>query len=500
MSITEKNILNIGHRSAVCVLWLLLSLFFMPSPANAVQAVKQKNGSGYEYVMKINRAALALVESNVVVSLQMTAIQDLPATQSVVLVPLLVDTLTQRQVEFPMIFINSRNQQIHFDRFLREDYPDAIALRKKNGEDLDIDYLRTVRHEPWMDGAVLKLRKQSCACNNPKDRGETVVATFGQKEMPHINLYPVYVTPPADNTIKVREERGSAYLCFEVNKWDIKPDYMSNPVELMKIHNSVNLVKNDSDVTIRKMTIEGYASPEGPNDRNLMLSENRTEALKQYLFATNIATGIQIEASGRGENWPGFMQYLREHPGIPQYGHLYSIATSSLSPDEKERQMRKETPEGFSYVLKNVFPALRCTNYTVVYTVRPFTIEESERVFETRPINLNLNEIYRLADKYANDREKYYAIIRKAYMLYPNDSYINLTMACLAIKQGEVDEATEYLKKVKDCPERTMNEGLVAYLKGDFKEAVRLVEQASLRGVKTATLQLEEFKKLTHKK
>ena len=162
--------------------------------------------------------------------------------------------------------------------------------------------------------------------------------------------------------------------------------------------------------------------------------------------------------------------------------------------------MRKEAPEGFTYVVRNAFPSLRCTNYVVIYTVRPFTLEESERVFETRPVNLNLNEIYRLADKYAKDEEKYYSIIRKAYMLYSDDSYINLTMAYLAIKKGEADEAAQYLEKVKACPEKTMNEGLVAYLKGDTEKAFTLVEQARQKGVKQAEQQLQEFAKLKQHK
>ena len=136
--------------------------------------------------------------------------------------------------------------------------------------------------------------------------------------------------------------------------------------------------------------------------------------------------------------------------------------------------MRAEAAEGYQYALKNAFPELRCTNYNVIYTVRPFTVDESEVVFETRPINLNLNEIYKLADKYAKDEQKYYSIIRKAYLLYPQDSYINLTMAYLSIKKGEADEAAEYLKKVKNSPEKTLNEGIVAYLKGDLDKAIRV--------------------------
>ena len=158
--------------------------------------------------------------------------------------------------------------------------------------------------------------------------------------------------------------------------------------------------------------------------------------------------------------------------------------------------MRKEVPEGFNYILKNEFPKLRCTNYTVIYTVRPFTLEESERVFETRPINLSLNEIYRLADKYSDNQEKYYSIMRKASLLYPNDTYINLTMSYLAIKKGNVDEAAEHLSKVKDCPQKMMNSGLVAYLKGDLDQAVQLVKQAGENGVPEAKQQLEEFEKI----
>lgn len=479
-------------------LWVTcLAVWGLPAQSAAPATKKGETKPVLDYVMNIDRSTLAVVDSNVVVSIQITAIQDVPRRQSVVLLPVLADTVTMRQAELPMIFINSRNQQIIFERSIKYDYPDALTFRKKRGQNLNIDYVRTLKYEPWMERAVLKLRKQSCACSNMKSRGELLLASFNTEEpVREIELYPVYIVPPADNSEKVREERGSALLCFELNKWEIKPDYMTNPTELQKIHNSVNLVRNDSDVTIRQMTIEGYASPEGTEKHNLMLSERRTAALTRYLEMSNITRSIRVDANGRGENWSGLMKQLRETPAIPQRSRLLEIANSSISPDEKERQMRSLVPEGYAYILKYIFPALRCTNYTVVYTVRPFTLEESERVFETRPINLNLNEIYRLAEKYKNDKTKYYSIMRKASMLYPDDSYINLTMACLAIKRGDAQEATECLSKVKDSPEKTMNLGLLAYLNGDLPKAVSLVEQARDRGVKQAEEQLKEFAKL----
>lgn len=477
--------------SLLCLLFATQTVF-----AFAVSKTDSSTQKVYDYVMKINRSTMAVIDSNVVVSLNITAIQDVPATQSVVLVPVLTDTTNMRQVEFPMIFINSRNQQIYYDRTLKDVYPDAVALRKKKGEDLNIDYLRSVTHEPWMDNAVLKLRKQSCACNNMKNRGEETIAWFGKKEDPVISIFPVYLLPPADNNLKVREERGSALIRFELNKWEIKPDYMTNPAELQKIYNSVNLVKSDSDVTIRKMSFEGYASPEGPYAHNVMLSEKRTEALKNYIERTGVTRGITIEAKGRGENWDGLRKEMAKNTYIPQYDRLMAIINSAMSDDEKERRMRSEAPQGYAYILKNIYPGLRCTNYVVNYTVRPFTIEESERVFETKPINLSLNEIYRLADKYAENKEKYNSIIRKASLLYPDDSYINLTMAYLSIKQGDADSAQEYLNKVKDCPEKTLNQGIIAYMKGDLKTAMELVGQAQKAGLAEAANQMKELEKL----
>jgi Flp pilus assembly protein TadD len=132
----------------------------------------------------------------------------------------------------------------------------------------------------------------------------------------------------------------------------------------------------------------------------------------------------------------------------------------------------------------------------VVYTVRPFTLEESERVFETRPANLNLNEIYRLADKYVNDRDRYYAIMRKASMIYPDDPYINLSMACLAIKRGNASEAEAYLKKASPSPQRTLDEGIVYFMRGNITKARELVQEAANQGVDEAEKQLKEFNRL----
>ena len=447
-----------------------------------------------DYVIKVEDATIKEMGGKVVVALNLNAIQDVPARQSVVLVPELVDTLTGRSFSFPYIYINSRNQQIFFDRELKKIFPDAEAAQKKKGKNLAISYLRYAEYEEWMRNSVLKLQKMSCGCNVFTNRGSECLCSF-TNEQPVIKLYPVFRIPKPE-TVKTRQEKGSAYLCYRINRTEIDPAYMTNPQELQKINNTIHFVKNDPNVEIQEMSIVGYASPEGEENRNMQLSVDRTESLRQYLNAKGIISSSKVKASSNGENWKGFVAYLNSHFEVPHRSTLLSIATSQAGLDEKEALMKKRAAEGFNYCLKHCFPSLRCTEYAVTYIVRAFTLEESEKIFETRPINLSLNEIYMLAGKYSDNHQKYMSIMRKAYLLFPKDECINLTMAYLSIERGLAEDAEEYLKKVSDCPEKTMNMSLVYYLKGDMDNAIRLAQAARQQGVKEAEKQLEEYSKI----
>ena len=110
--------------------WILLLVLSTILPFTAFAGLQKKKNTDKainEYVMTINRSTMAVVDSNVVVSLQMTALQDVPATQMVVLAPVLIDTITLRNIEFPLIFLNSRSQQIYFERCLKEEYPEPFV-------------------------------------------------------------------------------------------------------------------------------------------------------------------------------------------------------------------------------------------------------------------------------------------------------------------------------------------------------------------------------------
>lgn len=88
---------------------------------------------------------------------------------------------------------------------------------------------------------------------------------------------------PQPEAVKQRAEEGTARLNFEVDKYDIRPDFGNNAAELRKIRETIDLVRNDKDVKLTGIYLHGYASPDGPYAHNAELAKNRTRALENTL-------------------------------------------------------------------------------------------------------------------------------------------------------------------------------------------------------------------------
>ena len=77
--------------------------------------------------------------------------------------------------------------------------------------------------------------------------------------------------------------------------------YSNNTVELNKIIETINTIKNDTNVTITHISIHGYASPDGPYRLNEKLARERTQSVKEYVktnFPQEVITKIERRRSG----------------------------------------------------------------------------------------------------------------------------------------------------------------------------------------------------------
>lgn len=70
---------------------------------------------------------------------------------------------------------------------------------------------------------------------------------------------------------------------FQVGKCNVDTAYSDNARQLANLEKTIQYVNSHPNVRIERLTISGYASPEGPAVKNKQLGETRANALEQYI-------------------------------------------------------------------------------------------------------------------------------------------------------------------------------------------------------------------------
>lgn len=419
---------------------------------------------------------------------------DVKSNRAVLISPVIVNGTDS--VVLPEVGIYGRKRYYYYVRndqsILTAD--DSKAYRTADMPDA-IPYTATTDYREWMDGAQLKLNYSLYGCcNDILDENAQLLAQW-EKPEPFVPR-PVFIRPVAEAS-KTRELSGTAYIDFHVNKTFIAPEYHNNQAELAKIQQTIDGVRSDKDVTITELFIKGYASPESPYKHNATLAKGRTEALKEYVQKLNqFAEGV-ITTGYEPENWEGLRKAVEENASLTHRDGILAIINSDREPDNKEWTLKRDYPTEYQYLLKEVYPYLRRSDYRIGYTIRTYTdVEEIKRVMATRPQNLSLNELFLAALSYEEGSDAYNEVFETAVRLFPDNEVANLNAANIAMQKGDLNGAERYLLKAGNTPEAVYGKGAWAFLKGDYPTATELMKQAANAGIAEANKVLEEIEKI----
>lgn len=475
------QIITTMKTGGIFIIAVILSLSIQ-----AQTIVTEETGSIRTTTSSLYKAGKELVAS---ISIDIT--RDLSPNESVVLVPVVSDSLEHR-LELPPIYINSRKQHIVFLRETGRKDKAAQALQRKNGDKQTIHYLQSVPFEQWMNQATLSLIEKSCGCGIPGTEDFTCIARLHPQPTPVPQL--AFLTPQVESS-KIRTEKGSAFIDFPVNVTTIHKEFSNNTTELDKIIGTINTIKGDSNVSITHINIHGYASPDGPFRLNERLARERTQALKKYVSQLYTFDSKDIHTAYTPEDWEGFEALLGDTI-FQNKEAIMKIVTSTMHPDRKEGLIKSKFPAFYRFVLKHWFVILRHSDYTIEYYVRPFTVKESQKIFDTNPKNLSLEEMFRLALTHTPGSETYNRIFMTAVQLFPDNPTANLNAACIALTQRDTKAATAFLRKAPEVPEKTLAEGVVCFLQGDYDKAETLFRQAKDAGLPQADENLKQIGEL----
>ena len=383
----------------------------------------------------------------------------LPSRRQMVITPLIISRSESDTLALPSVCIAGRNRyrmNKRKERLYGKEYGKAPVagegqemIRFNRKRDMLLEYNETVPAQEWMSGARVEIFRelQGCAgCGEALGNAPVAELPLFKEEVERPNLQ-IMVAQAEE---KRRSFTRSAYLNFKVNQSALLADYMNNPVELAKIYSSIDSIREDNNYRIARIEIVGYSSPEGSYAANARLSEQRAKALEQNLKHAYQLDDSMIDCRSVPENWEGLAAWLREYR--PSYMQKV-LDIIGQTPEPAARDAKIKAIDGgkiYNALLQEVYPKLRLVEYTVSYTVVPFSVEQGREIIKTRPDKMNHNEMYQVAASYGEGSDEYNRIIRMIAARFPGDRIANNNAAIVAWETGDYDAMRVYLKRLEE--------------------------------------------------
>lgn len=444
--------------------------------------------------VKVTDFSLDRLEKRVAVSmnLDLNGVR-LNSNRELTITPVLRSADGKDSIVFDAVKVCGRNFYLLHQR--RDDMKKTPFYRA--GQNVKVAYTASADNAPWIDDSQLYLSAKETGCRNCLEAvwQRPLGAVFVPSFTPQFNF-----VRPVGNAGKERNIEGSAFIDFKVNQTDILPAYRRNSVELAKITATIDSVRQDPDITIKSIAIKGFASPEGSYSNNERLAKGRTEALAGYVADLYRFPAGVMTTSFEPEDWEGLIRWL-ENSNIDNRDEILQIArNTSLPPDPRNTEIQKRFPTQYRFLLENVYPALRHSDYRIDYLIRSFTSpEEILQILKTDPGKLSPDEFYVAAATLTPGSPEYNELFETCVRLYPDDVASNINAANTAMRRGEYAAAEKYLAKGGDEPVAVYSRGVLAALQGDWTAAESFFSQAAKLKVADAPAALETVRQIISK-
>lgn len=171
-------------------------------------------------------------------------------------------------------------------------------------------------------------------------------------------------------------QRDSVKVYFQQGKSTLDPFFAGNSRRLTEFTNKAKILQREDNVTLDRVMVVAYASPEGSMEANERLAYNRARSISEYLHMNLRFDENAFEVYYRDMDWALFEKLVRDDPYVPDRRELlWLIEDRDLTRIKVARFQR-----AWDYLLSNVFPEMRATYIYFEYKVAP-----TEPVEEVKP-------------------------------------------------------------------------------------------------------------------
>ena len=392
------------------------------------------------------------------------------------LTPKLVSEDGTQTYAFSAVSVGGRNRQIMWQR---HNIAGAQPVYHKNGTAQTVSLALAAPNVAWVKKArlVVDEQVQGCAgCEQGEMRYKLLDRLVKEEYRPKFTT--VFVTPKPE-PVKTRSDRFIARFNFRVNRSELLPELGNNRVEFARVDSVAKAILLNTDVKVKNVSIDGYASPEGTDAANLKLSQNRALSFADYLRRTyNLSRGV-LNGVGHGSDWEGLRNSVIADANVPNKQGVLDVLAAAGNNEVRKTNLRKlDAGQPYAYLLANHYPPLRRTEYQFTYTVRDFNLEEAIQRIYSNPSLLSLNEMYLVANHYAAGSAERRNALETAQRVYPNAPESRFNALAYRMAQGEQVNEEQFLVNYTTSPEKWNNLGVYYGLRKDYARAKECFSRA----------------------
>ncbi|MBE6238265.1 MAG: hypothetical protein E7116_09010 [Bacteroidales bacterium] len=279
----------------------------------------------------------------------------------------------------------------------------------------------------------------------------------------------------ADNYQEIIKQTEEGQVLYQINSSVVRnsetksqsvKDFLA-AVEAVKAHERKTLVSTD---------VVAYASPDGKEDQNAKLSDNRSKSAEKAFnkITKKNPFGVPVNVTSVGEDWEGF-QELVAASDIEDKDLIIRVLSMYSDPAVREQEI-KNMSAVYKTLANNVLPELRRARFIANVEYTNYSNEELLKLIDENIDVLDETALLRAATLVKDNNQKV-ALYKKAIEKFAsaNGQY---NLAVTYIKMDKLADAKAALAKCADDADVKNAKGVIALLEGNNAEAAKLFKAA----------------------
>lgn len=288
-----------------------------------------------------------------------------------------------------------------------------------------------------------------------------------------------------DTFQRVRAQKQEAQIKFLINQANLrKSELKNNSVqEFVKLLKDINADREK--LNLNNVEVLAYASPDGGVEFNDKLASKRQNVSVDYAKKQLKGTNLNSEVTGKytAQDWEGF-QRLVLASDIQDKDVILRVLSMYQDPEEREQQIRNMSA-GFRELADGVLPELRRSRMIINYETIGRSDDQIQEQYKADATKLSVDELlYAATLEESTDAQE--AIYKKTVEVYPNDYRAYNNIAAIEFAKGNDAVANEYLAKALrvdgNAAETNANLGLLALKNGNINEAENYIAKGNTTG------------------